>query len=89
MSGKTAGKVLGLVGGVVGAVAATVASGGSVGIAILVGLAAGTTGASGLFIDPPAKQATKVKKAKAVLRAAGTQIVDDEIPGELRKPGAL
>lgn len=46
-------KVLGLVGGAAGAVAATIASGGTMTVAILVGVGALTTGASGLFLPPP------------------------------------
>lgn len=70
-------KVLGLVGGAVGAVAATLASGGSITVAILVGVGALTTGASGLYLPQPGKKT-----------AGPGQAVDDEIPKDLRKPGA-
>lgn len=42
-----------------------------------------------LFREPPEKAATKLKKAKATVRAAGHQVVDDEIPKEIKKPGAV
>jgi hypothetical protein len=46
-------KILGLVGGGIGAVGATIASGGSVLVAVLVGLGAVTTGASALYMPAP------------------------------------
>lgn len=67
-------KVLGLVGGAVGAVAATLASGGTTTVAILVGLGALTTGASGLYLPPPKKSAGK------------GQAVDEESPRNPRQP---
>jgi hypothetical protein len=88
MTGKTVLKALGVVGGITGAIAATLASGGTVGIAILVGLSTGATGASALFMDKPEKKETKLRRAKETIRAANQQAVDDEIPAEIRKPGA-
>lgn len=58
-------KVLGLVGGVAGAVGATIASGGTVLVAVLVGIGAATTGASALYMPAPHTK-TKMRKGQAV-----------------------
>lgn len=70
MTTKHAIKLLGVVGGVAGAVATTIASGGTVLVAVLVGVAAATTGLGALYIEPP--------KGKAKMRAG--QQVDTEVP---------
>lgn len=59
-------KVLGLVGGGLGAVGATIASGGSVLVAVLVGLGTVTTGASALYMPPPQGKKAKMRAGQAV-----------------------
>jgi len=50
---------MGLVGGAVGAVAATIASGGTLTVAVLVGVGALTSGASALYMPTPKGKAGK------------------------------
>ena len=72
----------------IGGVAVGLASGGIVPAAVGA-IGAAVTALAALFHEKPEKAATKLKKAKETVRAFGGQVVDGEIPAELRKPGAL
>lgn len=69
-----------IVGGMIGAATAVLASHGTAALAILAALGAGTTGVGALYVQAPGSGK----------RGAGKgQKVDDEIPKDFRKPGAL
>lgn len=72
----------------IGGIAVGLATGGILPAAVGV-IGTAVSGLALLFREKPEDQPTKLRKAKAVVRAAGHQVIDDEIPAEARKPGAL